>query len=56
MVSLVAKLVSIPELNKINKVTSVVACNICVGATMDFSIVEHLSGFQGIPEDVCLVF
>ncbi|KAI8145032.1 hypothetical protein BJV82DRAFT_666949 [Fennellomyces sp. T-0311] len=55
MVSLVAKLVSIPELSKINKITSVVACNLCLGFSMDFSIVEHLSGFQGIPEDMVFI-
>ncbi|KAI7849311.1 hypothetical protein BDC45DRAFT_574027 [Circinella umbellata] len=55
VVSLVAKLVTIPELNKLNKVTSVVACNLCWLFSMDFSVIQHLSSFQGIPEAMVFI-
>ncbi|KAI9493115.1 hypothetical protein BDB00DRAFT_872630 [Zychaea mexicana] len=55
VVSLVAKLVPMPGLNKQNKITSVVACNICWLFGMELSVVDHLAGFQGIPEDMVFI-
>ncbi|KAG1106160.1 hypothetical protein G6F42_016861 [Rhizopus arrhizus] len=55
MVSLISKLNSFPELNRINKVTSVVACNICWKATADVSFVDQIVEFQKVPEEMVFI-
>lgn len=52
MVSLFARLSMYPSMNKQNKVTSVVVCNLCWKFGMDFDYIEHLLQFQKVPDDV----
>lgn len=52
MVSLFSRLTSFPESNKINKVTSVVASNICWKATFNVDFVNEIVDFQKVPEEV----
>lgn len=55
MVSLISKLNSFPDSNRINKVTSVVACNICWKATADVSFVDQIVEFQKVPEEMVFI-
>ncbi|GAN01286.1 autophagy regulatory protein [Mucor ambiguus] len=55
MVSLISKLNSFPDSNRINKVTSVVACNICWKATADVSFIDQIVEFQKVPEDMVFI-
>ena len=55
MLSLVSKLEFYPELNRINKVTSIVACNICWDVSHGVDVVTHLTDFQKVPEDMVFI-
>ncbi|KAF1796478.1 hypothetical protein FB192DRAFT_1292335 [Mucor lusitanicus] len=55
MVSLISKLNSFPDSNRINKVTSVVACNLCWKATADVSFVDQIVEFQKVPEEMVFI-
>lgn len=55
MVSLISRLNSFPESNRINKVTSVVACNLCWKATADISFVDEIIEFQKVPEEMVFI-
>ncbi|CAO3617552.1 unnamed protein product [Cunninghamella echinulata] len=55
MVSILSRLTSIPELNKQNKLTSVVACNICWRFSPDVTFLDNLIGFQKAPEDLVFI-
>lgn len=52
MVSLFSRLTLYPESNKITKVTSVVASNICWKATFNVDFVNEIVDFQKVPEEV----
>ncbi|KAI8333041.1 hypothetical protein BC941DRAFT_516431 [Chlamydoabsidia padenii] len=55
MVSIFSRLTTIPELNKQNKSTSVVACNLCWRFTPDVTFLENLIGFQKAPDDLVFI-
>ncbi|CAO3577634.1 unnamed protein product [Absidia cylindrospora] len=55
LVSIFSRLTTIPELNKQNKTTSVVACNLCWKFTPDISFLENLIGFQKTPDDLVFI-
>lgn len=55
MISLISRLNSFPESNHINKVTSVVACNLCWKATTDISFVDEIIEFQKVPEEMVFI-
>ncbi|CEP08154.1 hypothetical protein [Parasitella parasitica] len=55
MVSLISRLNSFPELNRINKSTSVVACNLCWKATADVSFVDEIVEFQKVPDEMVFI-
>jgi hypothetical protein len=52
MVSLFSRLTLFPESNRINKVTSIVACNVCWKATANIDFVNQIIDFQKVPEEV----
>ncbi|ORZ01123.1 hypothetical protein BCR43DRAFT_434414 [Syncephalastrum racemosum] len=55
MVSLFARLSLNPSMNKQNKVTSVVVCNLCWKFGMDLDYLEHLLQFQKVPDDMVYI-
>lgn len=55
MVSLFSRLTSYPESNRISKVTSIVACNICWKATPDIEFINQIIDFQKVPEDMVFI-
>lgn len=52
MVSIFSRLLLFPDMNRINKDSSVVVCNLCWKATPDISFIDQLVYFQQMPEDV----
>ncbi|KAG0188180.1 autophagy- protein 2 [Apophysomyces sp. BC1034] len=55
MISLFSRLTSDPELNKQQKVTSIVVCNICYRFNIDLSFIENLIQFQKVPEEMVYI-
>ncbi|KAI9487439.1 MAG: hypothetical protein EXX96DRAFT_476198 [Benjaminiella poitrasii] len=55
MVSLISKVTSFPELNKINKQTSVVVCNLCWKASPDIDFITQLVDFQKVPDEMVFI-
>lgn len=55
MISLFSKLTSYPESNRIEKVTSIVACNICWKATPDIDFINHIIDFQTVPQEMVFI-
>ncbi|KAI8353657.1 hypothetical protein EDC96DRAFT_466439 [Choanephora cucurbitarum] len=55
MISLVSRLTQYPELNQIDKVTSVVACHLCWKATTQLDFIQQLIAFQKMPEDMVFI-
>jgi hypothetical protein len=55
MVSLFSRLTSYPESNRIHKVTSIVACNLCWKATPDIEFINQLTDFQKVPQDMVFI-
>ncbi|CEG79538.1 hypothetical protein RMATCC62417_13990 [Rhizopus microsporus] len=55
MVSIFSRLLLFPDMNRINKDSSVVICNLCWKATPDISFIDQLVYFQQMPEDINLI-
>ncbi|KAI8090453.1 hypothetical protein BDF21DRAFT_377473 [Thamnidium elegans] len=55
MVSLFSRLTSYPETNRIEKITSIVACNICWKATLNIDFIDHLMDFQKVPQEMVFI-
>ncbi|KAI8389478.1 hypothetical protein BD560DRAFT_486118 [Blakeslea trispora] len=55
MVSLFSRLTAFPESNRIDKVTSVVACHLCWKATTQLDFIQQLIEFQKMPEDMVFI-
>lgn len=55
MVSLFSRLTSYPESNRIEKVTSIVACNLCWKATHDIDFINHIIDFQKVPQEMVFI-
>ncbi|KAI8098544.1 uncharacterized protein BX664DRAFT_255802 [Halteromyces radiatus] len=55
MVSLFSRLTTIPELNKQNKITSIVVCNICWRFSPNIDFIDNLIDFQKTPDDMVFI-
>lgn len=55
MVSLFSRLTSYPDANRLDKVTSIVACNICWKATPNIEFINQLVDFQKVPQDMVFI-
>lgn len=55
MLSLFSKLTSYPDTNRIEKVTSIVACNLCWKATTDIDFINHILDFQKVPPEMVFI-
>ncbi|KAI7888841.1 uncharacterized protein EV154DRAFT_539128 [Mucor mucedo] len=55
MLSLFSKLTSYPDVNRIEKETSIVACNLCWKATPDIDFINHILDFQKVPQEMVFI-
>ncbi|KAF7724185.1 autophagy- protein 2 [Apophysomyces ossiformis] len=55
MVSLFSRLTSDPDLNRQEKVSSIVVCNLCYRFNMDLSFIENLVQFQKTPDEFVFI-
>lgn len=55
MVSLFSRLNSYPETNRIEKITSIVACNICWKATTNIDFIDQIIEFQKVPQEMVFI-
>ncbi|KAI7862276.1 hypothetical protein BDF14DRAFT_1974660 [Spinellus fusiger] len=55
MISLFSRLTTFPEINKQDKVTSVVICNLCHKFSSDLTFMENLMQFQKVPEEMVYI-